>query len=104
MARRAFCKSRSRFAGQPFELECVWRGDGRQGKSAVTEEFTDAGRHVNPRPDIANHRIARVGCLAVGRANAVERAQSRLADLRLAEVASQKTGAAGKHADRLQSA
>ena len=93
-----------RVPSQPFELERVWRGDGREREGAVTEEFADAGGHVNPRPDIANHRIARVGCVAVGRANAVKRPQSRLADLRLAEIAGQKTGAARKHADRLQSA
>src|ERR1700722_7360439 len=32
-----------RFAGEPFELERVWRGDGREREGAVTEEFTDAG-------------------------------------------------------------
>src|ERR1700727_4000856 len=48
-------------AGQPFELEGVWRGDGREREGAVTEEFADAGGHVDPWPDIADHRIARVG-------------------------------------------
>ena len=46
------------------------------GQGAVTEEFADAGGHVNPGPDIADHRIARVGRVAVGRANAVKRPQS----------------------------
>src|ERR1700722_13193625 len=91
-------------AGQPFELEGVWRGDGGEREGAVTEELAYARGHVDPRPDISDHRIARVGRRAIGRKDAFARPQSGLADLRLPEIAGQETGATGKHADRFQSA
>ena len=76
-------------AGQPFEFEGVWRRDRGRRQGAVAKEFGDARGHVTPTPDVADHRIARIGRVGIGRAQAFKRPQSRLSDLRLAEIAGQ---------------
>ena len=75
--------------GQPFQFEGVGRQDRRCGERAVAEEFRDAASDIDAALRVADHRIAGVDRVRDSPPARRERAQNRLADLRLAEIARQ---------------
>ena len=82
-ARRSAIRARRRSALR-------WSPRARRGRGRIRRR----PRRHRSAPGVADDRIAGVGRFPIGGADALKRTQSRFPDLRLAEIAGQKAGAA----------